>query len=296
MTPVRRVFVLGCPRSGTTLVQSLLTAHSGIVSFRESHFFDQGFTAVAPGRYVTRGRAARRREAFIRANDIGPEAVRAAGRGRAARPGAGRSAVGIGADFVRLLDEAAGRRDAAAWVEKTPDHVFRIPLIRRAAPDARFVHVVRAGPDVVASLHEATRAWGHPRSRTRCAAHWLAAVLASRRHAGRAGHLVVGYERLCAAPADETRRIVEWLGLAWEPEILERYADAAEAVVGGGESWKSSNFGRIRSRPTRPLSSLPPLPRALVGAGLPAHRGLLRLASGGRRPGAAAPVVPVEAT
>src|ERR1043166_465784 len=35
----RRIFLVGCARSGTTLLQSLLAAHSSIASFPETHFF-----------------------------------------------------------------------------------------------------------------------------------------------------------------------------------------------------------------------------------------------------------------
>ena len=37
--PKQRIFLVGCPRSGTTLLQSLLAAHPDITSFPESHFF-----------------------------------------------------------------------------------------------------------------------------------------------------------------------------------------------------------------------------------------------------------------
>ena len=42
----RRIFVVGVPRSGTTLVQSLLAAHSQVTSFTESHFFSRYFRAL----------------------------------------------------------------------------------------------------------------------------------------------------------------------------------------------------------------------------------------------------------
>ena len=43
-----RIFVVGAPRSGTTLAQSLLAAHSGTTSFTESHLFARHFTHVPP--------------------------------------------------------------------------------------------------------------------------------------------------------------------------------------------------------------------------------------------------------
>ncbi len=38
-----RIFVVGAPRSGTTLVQSLIASHSQVTSFTESHFFSRHF-------------------------------------------------------------------------------------------------------------------------------------------------------------------------------------------------------------------------------------------------------------
>ena len=44
----QRIFVVGAPRSGTTLVQGLLAAHSSLTSFTESHFFSRHFKLVPP--------------------------------------------------------------------------------------------------------------------------------------------------------------------------------------------------------------------------------------------------------
>ena len=34
-----RVFIVGCPRSGTTLLQAMLASHETVYSFPETHFF-----------------------------------------------------------------------------------------------------------------------------------------------------------------------------------------------------------------------------------------------------------------
>ncbi|MGC1525664.1 MAG: sulfotransferase, partial [Phormidesmis sp.] len=36
---MKRLFLVGCARSGTTLLQSLLASHPGVASFPESNFF-----------------------------------------------------------------------------------------------------------------------------------------------------------------------------------------------------------------------------------------------------------------
>ena len=63
----RRVFVVGVARSGTTLVQSLLAAHSTMTSFTESHFFDRHFTRLPglPGPILTRDPRSRVHEFLV---------------------------------------------------------------------------------------------------------------------------------------------------------------------------------------------------------------------------------------
>ncbi|MGL6135938.1 MAG: sulfotransferase, partial [Planktothrix sp.] len=61
--PHPRLFLVGCPRSGTTLLQSLLAAHSQIASFPESQFFRCLLENRPPWRVKLRipGRFARQR-------------------------------------------------------------------------------------------------------------------------------------------------------------------------------------------------------------------------------------------
>ena len=70
------------------------------------------------------------------------------------------SSVGV---FVTMAGAAAGSRGCAGWVEKTPANLYAVDVIERWVPGARFVHIVREGADVVASLCAVAHGWGHPR-------------------------------------------------------------------------------------------------------------------------------------
>ena len=48
-----RVFLVGCPRSGTTLLQCLLAANSHLASFPETHFFERMQMDVAAAKIYT---------------------------------------------------------------------------------------------------------------------------------------------------------------------------------------------------------------------------------------------------
>ena len=238
-----RVFVVGVPRSGTTLVQSLLAAHGDVTSFTESHLFDRHFTLLplSARAVLTRDPGPRLRE-FLAENDAVPPPAAAwfaAGRPRPVLPfhtaRAARRLLGV-------LDELAAGRGAAVWVEKTPRHLRYLPFLERlaaAGPPTRFVHVVRDGLDVVASLRAASRGWERSYALEECARRWNGDVAFSLGRVGSANDRFVLYEELTADPEAVLRRLVAGLGLDWQPEMLERYGVASgDLVTAAEEGWK----------------------------------------------------------
>jgi hypothetical protein len=241
---MRRIFLVGCPRSGTTLVQSLLAAGEGVTSFTESHFFDRALPSPPLDRWLVRDAGARL-EAFRSENGLAeplPARVRDA---------ADRSPRAAAAAFAAMLDAAAAARGCDCWVEKTPDHLFRIGAIRRYLPDAEFVHVIRAPEATVRSLVSASRQWGKPRSAFAFSLKWLACARLSAGCRGRPGHHLVFYDDLVAAPEAQARALYAALGLGWSGDIMSRAREVARELVVSGEIWKKNNFEPIGSRAER---------------------------------------------
>jgi LPS sulfotransferase NodH len=235
-----RVFLVGCPRSGTTLLQALLGAHGDIASFPESHIFTNGRLArLAPG-WVAR----RNLEKFARTVEAEPVSKR---QRLALRPQKYRL------DLFCILDQLTAERQKSLWIEKTPEHVFFISEIRRLVPNKKFIHLIRDGRAVVASLYEVTRThadvwgrpWRGPMSLEQCIAEWNRAITASSvaMDTGDDG-IVVNYEMLTADPTLELRRLCEFLALSYEPQMLTAYTDVSSSIVNSGEEWK----GRVNSR------------------------------------------------
>jgi hypothetical protein len=238
---MRRIFLVGCPRSGTTLVQSLLAAGSELTSFTESHFFDRALAHPPFDRRRVRD-AGHRLRAFAGENGLG-DVLGALAAGADAGPAEAAAA------FTALLDGAAADRGRVGWVEKTPDHLFRISAITRLVPGAEFVHVVRRPEATVRSLVRASRDWGKPRSAFAFGVKWLLCARLTGRYRGRPRHHVVFYDDLVAGPEAGTRSLYAALGLAWSPDIMSRYRDVARDLVVSGETWKAKNFEEIGRRP-----------------------------------------------
>lgn len=263
----RRVFIVGVPRSGTTLLQGMLAAHSEVTSFTESHFFSVTFYGPPRARYaiVRRDPRARVRE-FLVENDVDVAAVRDRlgqavsllgldpSRRRWWDPVVMRLRPGVLAgQLLALLDGISLMNGRRVWVEKTPHNLRFIPLIERISDPVaptHFVHVLRDGLDVVASLCLASRQWPKPYTVESAVARWNDEIALSLHRIDRPRDHFVLYEDLAAEPGPTVRRLLAGLGLAWEPAILTDYGAMAERLTVPRETWK-----RDVDRAIRPSSS-----------------------------------------
>lgn len=249
---VGRVFVVGCPRSGTTLLQTLLGAHPDVVTFPETHLLARLVEArPRPGRLgLVRPRAARAALDDFAALVDAP----------VPRPRRPTLAAHLAAALA-ALDGVRDRAGAVAWVEKTPRHLHHLDLVDRHAADAAVVHVVRAGAEVARSLHRASTehpdAWTGPRSVADAAARWSADLDRTRARAAR-GDAVVRYHRLVDDPDAELDRLCARLGWRWDDSVAAAVAAERQrlaASLADGEPWKAGTGGAVAARPSERLGA-----------------------------------------
>lgn len=229
-----RVFVVGCARSGTTLVQAMLASHSRVFSFPESHFFCRAVPRRRRHRLL--GLADRRAaQAVLR------ELTTLTGRPDLETLLPRRSPMfrSYSRAFVDIIDRATAGNGKDIWVEKTPHHVDFLPVIPRFVPGAKFVHVLRDGRDVVASQIDAQREdpgyWGSW-SIERLVNLWNADTGRSVSYRGQPAHCLLSYEKLLEDPEPELRRVASFIGFEFERSMLEHWRNA-DQVVG----WRRSH-------------------------------------------------------
>lgn len=136
------------------------------------------------------------------------------------------------AEFVdRFLGAAASRAGAERWCEKSPRNIRRLAYIWRHFPDARVVHVIRDGRDVVASLRSHPRRLRTPsgyvettvdRPIDECVDHWIRHVLAGITHRGEERYLEVRYEALVRDYVTTLEAVCQHVGLPWSDEMRDR--------------------------------------------------------------------------
>jgi hypothetical protein len=242
MSGARHFFIVGSPRSGTTLLSVLIDRHSRMCVPPETAFFDE----VAPRLAGGSGGGAAVADALrdwrrLPELGIGPEAV-------VRRLGGG--AAGPGEVLAAILDLYAEARGKPRCGEKTPQHLPHVPTILRLFPDAPVFCLMRDGRE--AALSMADMPWWPPRTLADAADVWrrsadLASDLA-RAHPGR--FRLVRYEDLAGRPAEVLGGVMETLGERMEPGQLDP-AVPSGVVLPRSLAWKSGALGPVRSAAER---------------------------------------------
>lgn len=239
------LFVVGCPRSGTTLLQRILTHHPALEVVNDSHFIPRALKGE--------------RDAIDHRTPLTPElAERAIGYHRFHRLGIDEdlarsmaSSATTYSEFVGLLyDQVAAKAGKSLAGEKTPDYVRSLPLLHRLFPESRIVHIIRDGREVVLSLRDwATPTKGPGRiamfsdEPVAVAALWwewqvraglVAGALLGPRH-----YHEIRYDDLVADAESAMRRTTAFLDIPFEQSMLE-YHIGRERPMEGRRSAKGA--------------------------------------------------------
>ncbi|MEB3885637.1 sulfotransferase [Lyngbya sp. CCY1209] len=242
-------FLVGCSRSGTTLLQSLLATHPQIASFPETKFFH----VLLPSPYE------RRRYAFNLASRQLNSRLAVFFGDELGRPDLIRRIPKVPLmshcthQFIKILRELAAEQNKSIILEKTPDHIYRIESIEKFLPSASFIHLIRNGTDVVASLYEVThqypKPWGGVRDIDTCIDNWLSAIRATQKYQNQPNHLIVRYENLVSQAETVLRKICNFLNVEFDVNMIENYAEMAHYVSLDREG-RSVNCDGINYRPS----------------------------------------------
>ncbi len=245
------VFVVGCPRSGTTMLERMLDAHHELAMTHETHwvtryakrrrdltregfvlpetldklYTDYRFTRMAPPR-----------EQIERLMDQGPLKYRS---------------------FVRIVFDHFRRTKGKAFVgdKSTGGYLRNIQRLRETCPDSKIVHLVRDGRDVCLSMltwPKAARAAGRfpmfkddPVATTAAWWQWhVRAGLEQGRSLGPDVYREFRYEQIVQEPDRQCAELCEFLGIENDPTMVQFHAGKAKPGQG-----KSANAAWLAPTP-----------------------------------------------
>ena len=200
------VVIGGCGSSGTTLLRRMLDRHPEVFCGPESTIFLRRMSAtsdiVQRFGFEAAQIAAWRRESCTRV------------------------------EFIERFQAAClARSGKRVWAEKTPENVRAFPQIAARFPQARLIHVIRDGRDVACSLRQAHwmplekitggAARNSPEALDACIRYWAERVRFGRELRRCPRYLEVRYEDLVAAPRETMTRLLGFLGLEFDEQVLQ---------------------------------------------------------------------------
>jgi tetratricopeptide (TPR) repeat protein len=188
----RPVFIVGMPRSGTTLAEQILASHPAVFGAGELPFWNDaaaGYAAAAPSGLQT-------------ADTISA----------------------LAQDYLKQLADLSA--EALRVVDKMPTNYANLGLVHAALPDARFIHMRRHPIDTCLSIYFQNFSISHAYANdledlahyyteySRVMAHWHATLAPD-------AILDISYEELVSDPQTWSRTLVEFIGLPWDPRCLD---------------------------------------------------------------------------
>jgi len=245
------ISIVGCPRSGTTLLASLLGSHPAVLSPPEAAFLLDLAERFRPGERVDPAQV----WSFIAGHSrfrLWGEPMPPAPRWCADRVAIEEVVQG----FLRAYARARGKPEARFWVEHSPDSALRHVAFERMFGESFLVHIRRDGRAVAASL--LTVDFG-PNDIFKAAEYWLRHLAVSDLAVAAAGSrgLNVRYEDLVEDPRATLAPILARLDLDFRPVMLagdglklSRYQDRTHALIGSGvqaaraERWRTTLTAR----------------------------------------------------
>jgi len=242
----RPAFIVGLPRSGTTLLEQVLASHSRVFGAGELRIAREDFETLGGG---SDGRSEAR--AFDLLQNIDPETVRRLARNHL--------------DRLAVLNGTAER-----VIDKMPDNYLYVGFMTLLFPRARFLHCCRDLRDVAVSCwitHFRDIPWSNHfdlmASRfiqyRRVMEHWRA-VLPDQM-------LDVHYEEMVEDLESVARRAIAFLGLEWEPACLDYHRNQRPVRTASLSQVRQPIYRRSLERWRNYQNALQPLFAQLANGG-----------------------------
>lgn len=242
----RPVFIVGQPRTGTTLIERILAAHPDVHAAGELQHFHLAL------RKLTRQNDPRRFTPglFESARLLNPEA--------------------IGRTYLQATRRLQGAR--AVFLDKLPQNYLSIPLIRAALPNARIIHLTRQPMDACfASFKQLfADAYLHSYSLDEMARHHVRyrRLMATWRESFPTAFLDIAYEDAARDVEGTARRILEWIGLPWNDACMRFHEQAGAVATASAAQVRQPAHLKSVGRWQRYQRQLAPMQSILAAAGL----------------------------
>jgi hypothetical protein len=245
--PQNPIFIVGFPRSGTTLLQSMLATQANIYSFPETHYFctTKRFIETDKNGSIDIGclemvfQNIKEKTEYEFSPDIKKELSDAA----VAHKLSVKQLFEYLVTGLLIKQVETEQLPTIRWVEKTPGHIFYLDFIHDFYPKARFIEIVRSPLNAIFSSKTRFDELNHV-TPSALALRWKnsLATFNQFKEENPEKAFSVKYENLANDPEDEFRTICEFLKIVPNIEKLKDIQRVTPHLVLEKETWKTKNL------------------------------------------------------
>ncbi len=241
------VFIIGQPRTGTTLVERIITSHSKVHSAGELRQFETCIRRLADYREPNRNSA------------------------KFAELAATVDCEKLGKAYMLTTEKMRG--SLPRFVDKLPPNYLYLPLILKALPNAKIIHLTRNPMDACFSSFKQLFAEAYPHSYDQGemarhhARYFHLMTLWRERFAGQ--FFEIAYEDVARNPDANARALIDYLGLPWEDDCLNYHKQETAVTTASAVQVREPAHTRSIGRWKRYEKQLAPTRHVLEAEGVP---------------------------
>lgn len=226
------VFILGFPRSGTTMVEQIITSHQSVLAGDETHALDQ---------------AMGRRIGSSSSKVLVQDSQQLVGEGNQQR------AVQMRHQYMRRIrNQAILEPGARLFTDKTPLNEVHMGIIHSIFPESPMIHLIRHPLNVVLSsyFNDVRHGRGFATSLETAALHYAHTMDLVEIYQTRLGlrYLQVRYEDIVNDQEAKSKEIIKFIGLLWDERCLNFHENERKARTASVDQVKEKLYTRSLER------------------------------------------------
>ena len=149
-------------------------------------------------------------------------------------------------------------------LEKTPDHVYKLNMIRHEFPSSKVIHLIRHPDPTVNSYCKAAKLWGGDVDHTKSYQKWFSSVIETFFQVKKHNDLVIYYEDILLNTSETIEQLNRYLGTNINEQVfIKTFSSHSESIVSKNETWKRNNFSNSLDHSKAEVQSSGQLEKAL---------------------------------
>ena len=241
---IQKTLLVGCPRSGTTILQAIISSHPKVFSLPETHFFPA--LCSSNTFYRKMGIATSRSKEiliglesqFLSESIIVPSLL-------------SRRLIN---QYLGLLDRITSSKTKTHWLEKTPQNLWFLPYIEKYAPNLKIIHIEREAKDVIASIHYASmkypESWGY-QNLDETIKLWKDSKKINDEYRDESRHFYCTYENLIERPSDIIKNILSFINLYFVEDLHLNTNHQRTIISQKNDHWTKEINEGLNRKPSR---------------------------------------------